>query len=68
VYKRQDFLKIKVRLPSLKEQQKIASVLNAADSEIDLLNDNLEALKKQKKGLMQKLLTGKVRVKVSCQK
>jgi len=50
--------------PSVKEQQKIALVLNAADKEIELLNNKLEALKNQKKGLMQKLLTGKTRVNV----
>jgi len=59
-----DFLKIKVRLPHLDEQQKIAKVLTNADKEIDILKSELEELKKQKKGLMQKLLTGKVRVKV----
>ena len=51
-------------VPEKLEQQKIASVLNAADKEIELLCDNLEALKQQKKGLMQKLLTGKIRVKI----
>jgi type I restriction enzyme, S subunit len=37
-------------------------VLNAADREIDLLRKQLNAFKQQKKGLMQKLLTGEVRV------
>lgn len=54
----------KIQLPSLEEQQKIASVLSSIDIEIDLLNNKLNKLKQQKKGLMQKLLTGKVRVKV----
>jgi len=49
-------------LPSLAEQQKIAAVLNAADQEVVQLKDQLAALKKQKQGLMQVLLTGKVRV------
>lgn len=48
----------------LKEQQKIAEVLSNSDKEIDLLKNELQELKEQKKGLMQKLLTGKVRVKV----
>lgn len=48
--------------PLLKEQQKIAEVLTACDDEINLLNLKLENLKKQKQGLMQKLLSGKVRV------
>jgi type I restriction enzyme, S subunit len=38
-------------------------VLNACDHELALLNRKLALLKKQKQGLMQQLLTGKVRVK-----
>ncbi len=58
-----DFLRFKIKLPNLNEQQKIAEVLTACDDEINLLNLKLENLKKQKQGLMQKLLSGKVRVK-----
>lgn len=58
-----DFFGLKVKVPSLQEQEWIASVLNACDSEISLLRRKLEAIQQQKKGLMQKLLTGKVRVK-----
>jgi type I restriction enzyme S subunit len=54
---------MKLKLPSLKEQQRIAAVLNTADRELELLRRELDALKTQKKGLMQKLLTGQVRVK-----
>ncbi len=53
-----------IQLPSLAEQRKVASLLNALDSEITLLTRQLSALKTQKKGLMRKLLTGEVRVKV----
>ncbi len=56
--------KMKLKLPSLPEQQKIAEVLSLADDEINLLKNELEELKLQKKALMQKLLTGQVRVKV----
>ena len=52
----------KIKLPNLKEQQKIAEVLTACDDEINLLNLKLENLKRQKQGLMQKLLSGKVRI------
>ncbi|WP_107832715.1 restriction endonuclease subunit S [Campylobacter concisus] len=52
----------KIKLPNLDEQQKIAEVLTACDDEINLLNLKLENLKKQKQGLMQKLLSGKVRI------
>ena len=47
------------------EQNKILKLLSIADDEINLLNQKLEALKEQKKGLMQQLLTGQIRVKVS---
>ena len=53
---------ISIKLPNLKEQQKIVEVLTACDDEINLLNLKLENLKKQKQGLMQKLLSGKVRI------
>ena len=59
-----DFSKIKLALPSLPEQKKIATVLKSCDTEIDLLKEKLEKIKFQKKGLMQKLLTGEIRVKV----
>lgn len=52
----------KFLLPTIKEQQKIAAVLSAADREIALLKQELTALEQQKKGLMQVLLTGEVRV------
>ncbi|MHB8099971.1 MAG: restriction endonuclease subunit S [Sulfuricurvum sp.] len=53
-----------LQLPSLEEQQKIAECLSLAADEINLLKGELEELKQQKKGLMQKLLTGEVRVRV----
>ena len=56
-----EFIKYKIKLPNLKEQQKIAEVLTACDDEINLLNLKLENLKKQKQGLMQKLLKGEMR-------
>jgi type I restriction enzyme S subunit len=59
-----DMSLIKVKVPQLEEQQKIASVLLAADKEIELLKNELESLQQQKKGLMQVLLTGKVRVRI----
>ena len=56
---------IKVTIPPLEEQIAIASVLQAADNEIQLLEDKRDKLKEQKKGLMQVLLTGKKRLKVN---
>lgn len=57
-----EFSKIKVALPSLEEQCRIAAVLETCDQEIELLRKQLAALKRQKRGLMQKLLTGQIRV------
>ncbi|MBF7980774.1 MULTISPECIES: restriction endonuclease subunit S [Rahnella] len=56
--------KIKIALPPLQEQQKIAAVLTAADNEIELLQKKLAFLKQEKAALMQQLLTGKRRVNV----
>lgn len=58
------FLESLVLMPAtLKEQQAIAQVLSTADREIALLERKHVALCQQKKGLMQKLLTGQIRVK-----
>lgn len=56
------FGKIKVTIPSIKEQTAISEVLQAADKEISLLKAKAEKLREQKKGLMQVLLTGKMRL------
>jgi len=53
---------ISLLIPLLPEQTAIAEILSTADREIDLHERQLEELKKQKKGLMQLLLTGIVRV------
>jgi type I restriction enzyme S subunit len=49
--------------PPLPEQQAITNILTTADREIELLKKELEQQKQIKKYLMQKLLTGKIRVK-----
>lgn len=58
-----DFMSIKIPVPPLPEQQQIASVLTAARQEIDLLKQLATKYKTQKRGLMQKLLTGEWRIK-----
>ncbi|HIF9148770.1 TPA: restriction endonuclease subunit S [Photobacterium damselae] len=62
-----DYLKLyKMTIPKeLAEQQKIASVLTAADKEIELLEAKLAHFKQEKKALMQQLLTGKRRVNIA---
>jgi type I restriction enzyme S subunit len=59
-----DFRETSIKIPkSLEEQKAIAQVLSTANKEIELLEEELEQLKLQKKGLMQLLLTGIIRVK-----
>lgn len=57
------FLKEKILIPSYTEQQAIANVLGTMDEEIELLRKQRDLLDQQKRGLMQKLLTGEVRLK-----
>ena len=52
-------------LPNVKEQSKIAEVLDNADSKLNVIKERLNGLKILKKGLMQKLLTGEKRVKIN---
>jgi type I restriction enzyme S subunit len=59
-----DFLKITITIPGIEEQKKIADVLGALDDQIDLSKRYLGKLQTQKNGLMKKLLTGEIRVKV----
>ncbi len=57
-----DFEKEKFSIPEITEQVAIADTLDAADAELRLLRQQRAALDHQKRGLMQQLLTGKVRV------
>lgn len=60
---KKDFFALNVPHPTIEEQTAIAEVLTAADREIELAKEKLERLRRQKRGLMQQLLTGKKRVK-----
>ena len=60
-----DIESMKFSIPAEKnEQDGIATILDTTTKEIKYLNKEIVLLKQQKKGLMQLLLTGKVRVKV----
>lgn len=56
------FLKSKITLPPLPEQQKIATILSTQDKVIELKEKLLAQKQQQKKYLMQQLLTGKKRL------
>jgi type I restriction enzyme S subunit len=57
------FLSIAVSLPSFAEQTAIAAILDTCDEELRLLRAQRAAMDQQKRGLMQKLLTGAIRVR-----
>ena len=58
-----DLSKVLIPLPSLSEQQKIAEILSDADKEIEALEQKRDKYKLLKTGMMQQLLTGRIRVK-----
>lgn len=53
----------KILLPHTEKQKEFSDILSLADKEIELLHQKLVKLEEQKKGLMQVLLTGKIRLK-----
>jgi len=56
---------IEVPIPHLAEQQKIASILLTFDKKLELERNEKAKLERIKQGLMDLLLTGKIRVKVN---
>lgn len=58
-----DLYKVKVTLPPKKEQEKIAQILSTVDMNIEKTEHAIAKYKQVKKGLMDDLLTGKVRIK-----
>ena len=58
------FKELKVVVPPIKEQQKIAEILSTVDDQIESYEQEKEKYVELKKGLMQQLLTGKIRVTV----
>lgn len=56
------FLKQEVKLPTVEEQKRVCIILDTIEVELGLLRQKLKAIEEQKRGLMQRLLTGKIRV------
>lgn len=65
VMSKTDFLKLEIKIPDVEEQKAIANILDKATQELKQYEQKLQTLQLQKKGLMQQLLTGKVRVKTN---
>jgi type I restriction enzyme S subunit len=63
VLNKNDFLKLPISLPSLVEKRRLAQSLQTMDLLIETESSRVAALRIQKRGLMQKLLTGQWRVR-----
>ncbi len=60
-----DFFKLRLHVPNIEEQRRIARILNTAEAEERSIALQIEALRKEKQALMQQLLTGKRRVRLA---
>lgn len=58
-----NFAELKIDLPSLKEQTKIANFLSAVDEKIAQLSQKLHLLEQYKQGMMQKIFSQQIRFK-----
>ncbi len=54
-----DLYTLKLKAPSIQEQELVANILNIFDNKISLINQHLLAFKKTKRSLMQNLFSGK---------
>jgi len=63
-----DFFAMTLPLPLLEQQTRVVNILNSSAQELALLRDSLRHLREQKRGLMQKLLTGQWRIQPSSSK
>ena len=59
---KQIVLNFHFKIPSIKEQEKIGEFLSLLDTEIDNLKKQAEGIKRLKKGLMKKLMSGEIRI------
>src|SRR5690554_4827414 len=53
---------VEVLIPSLSEQERIATILSDMDAELEALEQQLDKARQIKQGMMQELLTGRVRL------
>ena len=62
LFKTQDWMRRQLAMPPIEEQRKIAAILTTQDKVIELKEKRLAQKQRQKKYLMQQLLTGKKRL------
>lgn len=59
------FLGLMITLPSIEEQKEIATILSIIDWKLDILHEKKSTYNQFKKGLMQQLLTGNIRLNLN---
>ncbi|WP_435815164.1 restriction endonuclease subunit S [Xanthomonas campestris pv. incanae] len=59
-----DFFKLRLHIPDVTEQRRVAAILNMAEQKEQLITAQLDKLRDEKKALMSQLLTGKRRVRL----
>ena len=59
-----DVEKFKIVIPSIEEQERISLILSSVDEKVEQYENKKQKLEELKKGLMQQLLTGMIRVTV----
>jgi type I restriction enzyme S subunit len=59
-----DFFKLRLHIPGIETQRRIAAALNMAEREQQLIETQIAKLRAEKSALMQQLLTGKRRVRL----
>ena len=57
-----DVRQLKIQIGSFEEQTAIATILSDMDNELQALTQKLEKARALKQGMMQQLLTGKIRL------
>ncbi|CAJ1770167.1 hypothetical protein OPFLODJI_00502 [Aeromonas hydrophila] len=64
---KKQFLQLSITLPSIEEQTAIATILSDMDNELQALTQKLEKARALKQGMMQQLLTGRIRLPLEVQ-
>lgn len=59
-----DFFKLRLHIPEVHDQQRIAAIINMAESKERVIAEQIAKLRNEKRALMQQLLTGKRRVRL----
>jgi len=60
-----DFFNLRLHIPNVEEQRKVAALINAAEQKEYLIRLQIERLREEKQALMKQLMTGKRRLRLA---